>query len=188
MGFLGFILMAGICRARDTCNKVSWRYQLPCCNGIRWQCQPHYDDWNLAGNSASPLPKGQPLLSWHCHRSLWFNYHFASNSLDWYMHSNIQSCIGECGANSTGYESGPIRKSQQRLIHYLVRWWDRLARFTIPRMISRILVGIWQYLSCMYSCLISYCSNQRSDDAIHAHGWTQCWSMLAGSRHNRFYR
>jgi len=46
---------------------------------------------------------------------------FASNFLDWYMHNNIQSCIGECGANSTGYESGPIRKSQQRLIHYLVR-------------------------------------------------------------------
>jgi len=75
---------------------------------------------------------------------------------------------------------GPISKSQQRLIHYLVRWWDRLARFTIPGMISRILVGIWQSLSCMYSCLISYCSNQYFDDAIHAHGWTQCWSLLAG--------
>ena len=57
---------------------------------------------------------------------------------------------------------GPISASQQRLIHYWVRWWDCLARFTIHGMMSRILIETWQSSGCMYSCLILYCSNQRS--------------------------
>ena len=57
---------------------------------------------------------------------------------------------------------GPISTSQQRLIHYWIRWWDRLARFTIPGMMSRILIETWQSSGCMYSCLILYCSNQCS--------------------------
>ena len=63
------------------------------------------------------------------------------------MRYNIHSCIEEFGVNSTGHESGTIGTSRQRLIRYLVRWWDCLARFTISGMISRILVEIWQSLS-----------------------------------------
>jgi len=37
-----------------------------------------------------------------------------------------------------------------------------MTRFTIHGMTSKILIEIWHSSSCMYSCLISYCSNQRS--------------------------
>jgi len=66
----------------------------------------HYDGWNLAGNSASvPFQK----VNHHCPGIVTgasgLTITYASNFLDWYMHSNIQSCIGECGANLTSYES-----------------------------------------------------------------------------------
>jgi len=37
-----------------------------------------------------------------------------------------------------------------------------MTRFTIHGTMSKILIEIWHSLSCIYSCLISYCSNQRS--------------------------
>jgi len=37
-----------------------------------------------------------------------------------------------------------------------------MTRITIHGMMSKILIEIWHSLSCIYSCLISYCSNQRS--------------------------
>jgi len=37
-----------------------------------------------------------------------------------------------------------------------------MTKFTIHGMTSKILIEIWHSSSCIYSCLISYCSNQRS--------------------------
>ena len=77
------------------------------------------------------------------------------------MPCNIHSHIGGSSANSTGYESMANWHISANLIHHLIRWWDRLTRFTIPGMMSRILIKIWQSANRMYSRLISFRSNQR---------------------------
>ena len=77
------------------------------------------------------------------------------------MPCNTHSHIGGSSANSTGYESRANWHTSANHIHHLIRWWDRLVRFTIPGMMSRILIKIWQSSNRMYSCLILFRPNQR---------------------------
>ena len=77
------------------------------------------------------------------------------------MPCNTHSHIGGSSANSTGYESRANWHTSANHIHHLIRWWDRLARFTIPGMMPRILIKNWQSSNRMYSYLILFRSNQR---------------------------
>ena len=65
-----------------------------------------------------------------------------ANNFYWYMSFNIHNRIARSGANSTGYELKANWHISAKAYSLLVRWWDRLARFTISGMVSRILIKI----------------------------------------------
>ena len=111
-----------------------------------------------------PLPQWDSMaFPWRCHKSLWFNHNWCKQFSRFGICPPTSIAVYKVVVPTRSVTSlGPISASQQRLIHYWVRWWDRLARFTIPGMMSRILIETWQSSGCMYSCLILYCSNQRS--------------------------